>query len=93
MNKAYSFDLGFNLLVSVVIGLIVAYIVVTTMKGKLKSVRMQNQATNYIKANSMNVSVSRDIFLYRVVTSKEKQKDDDNTHTSSSGRTHGGGEI
>lgn len=93
VNKAFSFDLGFNLLVSIVIGLIVAYIVVSSMKGKLKSVRMQNQATNYIKANSMNVAVSRDIFLYRVVTSKEKQKDDDNTHTSSSGRTHGGGKI
>jgi uncharacterized protein len=93
VDKAYSFNLVFNLAISVGIGFIVAYIIASSMKGKLKSVRMQTGAANYVKANSMNVTASRDIFLYRTVSSRERKSDDDKTHTSSSGRTHGGGSL
>ena len=94
VNDAYSFNWGFNVLVCFGIGLLIAFIVASSMKGKLKSVRMQTGAASYVKANSMNITDSRDIFLYCTVTSVERKKDDDdNTHTSSSGRTHGGGSI
>lgn len=49
-----------------------------------------------MKAGSMNITESRDMFLYDTVTRTAKPKDNDSgggssTHTSSSGSTHGGG--
>ena len=80
------------LLVAVAIGFIVALIATGVMKGKLKSVRPQTAANNYLKQNSLQVTEARDIFLYHTVTrtAKPKQTTGSSTHTSSSGRTHGG---
>lgn len=82
-----------HLIISVVIGLVVAFIVTGSMKGKLKSVRHQTAAGNYVKNDSMKVTESRDLFLYRQVSRTEKPSDDDSsdTHTSASGTTHSGG--
>ena len=86
------------LLIAMGIGLVIALIVTGSMKGKLKSVRRQAAAGSYVKANSMHVTESRDMFLYNTVTRTEKPKSSgssssggSSTHTSSSGRTHGGG--
>lgn len=84
------------LLISMAVGLVIALIVTGSMKGKLKSVRMQAAAGSYVKANSMNITESRDIFLYNTVTRTERPKSSSSsggssTHSSSSGRTHGGG--
>ena len=81
--------------VSLVIGLITALIAVAVMKGKLKSVKFQTAADNYVKEGSMNITESRDLFLYRTVSRIERPKDDDSSsdggfHTSSSGTSHGG---
>lgn len=83
-----------NLLISLAVGFGLSLIVVLIMKSQLKSVRSQAAASSYVKANSMNVTLAREFFLYRHV---DRQKKADNnsggssTHTSSSGRTHGGG--
>ena len=84
--------------VSLVIGLVLALITVGCMKAKLKTVRRQAAADSYVKKDSMNVTESRDLFLYRTVTRTAKPKNEDNgsssgssTHTSSSGSTYGGG--
>ena len=65
------------------------------MKSKLKTVRFQAAANSYMKAESMNITESRDLYLYSAVTRTAKPKNDDSggssTHTSSSGSTHGGG--
>jgi uncharacterized protein len=63
------------------------------MKGKLKSVRVQAGASGYVKTGSMNVTHRQDLFLYRDVnrTAKPKDSSGSSTHTSSSGRSHGGG--
>jgi len=64
------------------------------MKGQLKSVRFKSAASDYTKAGSMNVTESRDLFLYRTVSRREKPRENSggsSTHTSSSGRSHGGG--
>lgn len=91
-GKAFKF--GKSLIISIVIGLIIAFIVTSSMKGKLNSVRMQSAAANYVKVGSFDLSDSRDIFLYRHVTRRERPKSNNSsTHTSSSGRTHGGGRI
>ncbi len=91
------FNIAWNLFIAFVIGLVVALIVTNIMKNKLKTVRFQSAAGNYIKANSMNVTESRDLFLYTHVDRHAKPKETSSssggsgTHTSSSGWTHGGG--
>ena len=80
--------------VSIAIGGVLALIVVGVMKGQLKSVRSQAAANSYLKPGSLNVTESRDLFLYSQASRTEKPKDNDSgssTHTSSSGTTHGGG--
>ena len=63
------------------------------MKRKLKKMKTaveNDSAANYIKPVSMNIAVAKDLFLYSRITKTEKTKSSSGTHTSSSGRTHGG---
>lgn len=81
--------------IALVIGFVLAKIVVGVMKGQLKTVRYQAAADSYVKSGSMDITESRDMFLYHTVTRTEKPESDSSsgssTHTSSSGTTHGGG--
>lgn len=81
--------------VSLVLGFVLAKIKVGNMKSKLKSVRAQAAANSYVKSGSMNITESRDLFLYHTVTKAAKQttttSSGSSTHTSSSGKTYGGG--
>lgn len=81
--------------VALAAGIIAAFIVVCIMKHKLKSVGIQKTANSYIKDGSLNITESRDLFLYRTVTKSEKAKSStssgSSTHESSSGSTYGGG--
>ena len=84
--------------ISLVAGIVLSLIVVGTMKSKLKTVRFQAAANNYVKAGSMNLTESRDIFLYNTMTKTKKEKNDSSsggggssTQTTSSGSTAGGG--
>lgn len=89
-----TFGFAKNLLVALIIGFVVALIATGVMKGKLKTVRSQSAARNYIKANSMNITENRDFYLYSHVNRTERPKEThggSGTHTSSSGSTHGGG--
>ncbi len=84
------------IIISLGVGLVVAFIVVGKMKSKLKTVKMQSSARNYQKSGSLNITESNDIFLYSNVTRTPKPKNNGNssgssTHTSSSGHTYGGG--
>ena len=67
-NTKDSFNLGKVLLICVAIGIVIGLITVLAMKSQLKSVRMQNQANNYMIPGSMHLTHSADIFLYRNVT-------------------------
>lgn len=84
-----------TLLLALVIGLVVALIVTGVMKGQLKTVRPQPAAANYMKGGSLQITESRDLFLYRNVTRTAKPKNTGSggsgTHVSSAGRVHGGG--
>ena len=63
------------------------------MKNKLKKMKTavgNDYAANYIKPGSMRINTSRDLFLYSRITKTERAKSSSGTHTSSSGRTHGG---
>ena len=77
------------------VGFIIALIAVTSMKAKLKTVRFQPAANNYLKPGSLNVTLAEEHFLYNTVTRTARPKDNDSggggSHTSSGGVSHGGG--
>ena len=79
--------------VSIGIGLFAALIVTGSMKGKLKTVHAQAAASQYVKSGSMNITERREMFLYSQIQRHKretKKSGGSSTHTSSSGRTHGG---
>ncbi len=93
---ARSFHLPKKLIISLVIALIIALIVVSSMKKKLTSVKFADSANNYVRPGSLNLTESRDTFLYSSVTRTVRETESRSgggggSHTSSSGRSHGGG--
>ena len=54
------------------IGIAIAFVTVFIMKSQLKSVRYQPAASNYLKDGSLNITHSRDIFLYSTITRRAK---------------------
>lgn len=89
--NGFPFDAGATLITALVIGIVVGVIVAFILKGQLKSVRQQRQADVYIKSGSMQLTASRDLFLYRQVSRTKKA----NTNSSGSGssRSVGGGSF
>lgn len=82
------------IVISIAIGFGIAIIIVGSMKRQLKTVRAQAAANSYVREGSMNVTESRDLFLYHKIDRTEKTKNNSSgssTHTSSSGTEHGGG--
>lgn len=80
-----------SLAVSMLVGLLVAWIVTAIMKGKLKSVRQQVKADSYVVPGSMELTYSRDLHLYTTLNRRERPKSGgSSTHVSSSGSIHGG---
>jgi len=59
------FNVGKTLLISLVIGLIVAAIAVGSMASKLKSVAQRREANDYVTKGSLKMQVSRDNYLYK----------------------------
>ena len=81
--------------VSLALGLVIALLVVGSMKRKLKSVRPKSEANAYIRAGSTHLTANQDQFLYSHVSKSARPKNTSSsgssTHTSSSGASHGGG--
>lgn len=71
--------------------LLIAWFMTSKKLGQMKTAVENNYAANYIKSGSKRLDVSRDIFLYSNIIKTEKPKNNSGSHTSSSGRTHGGG--
>ena len=84
---------GIALIPGAISGLIAARI----QKGKLKTIRRRTEAQNYVRRGSLNMYRHHDVFRYSNVTRTPRPKDDEHRsggstmHTSSSGRSHGGG--
>ena len=89
------FQVGKNLAISLVIGIIAGLIVAFVMKGQLKSVRKQYQANVYVRQGSMQLNYTRDIFLYRNVTRTKKQErvESSSSGSGSTARSKGGGSF
>ena len=81
--------------VSLFLGLIIAFFITLAMKNQLKTVKFKENASEYVKRGSLNVTHSRDLYLYSSVTrtAKPKDRDSSSSHRSSSGRSHGGGSF
>lgn len=75
---------------ALLIPLLLAYLMTSIKVKKMKTAVQNNYAANYMKPGSMNLSLSRDIFLYSTVTKTPKPKQNSGSHTSSSGESHGG---
>ncbi len=89
-DKALSFDILGSLLIAVVIGAVISLIVVFSMKSKLKSVRPQKTASNYVRSGSFMLTKDLDLYLYRTIT-RTKRADTNSGSRSSGGGSRGGG--
>ena len=83
------------LLLALLIGAVLSFLIpMGVLKGQLKTVAPKVEAADYLRQGSMNLRVERDIFLFRNVSRTAKPKNNSSgTHTSSSGRSHGGGRL
>ncbi len=88
------FSVGGSLLISAIIGFVIAIVSTEAMKGQLKSVKRQSHAQDYVKSNSLDITESRDFYLYRRVNRTVKPQNTSSggssVHRSSSGSFHGG---
>ena len=89
--NGFPFNFGKNLIVALIIGMVAGVVVALVLKKQLKSVRQQEQANIYIKSGSMQITKSRDLFLYREVS--RTKKDSSNSSGSGSSRNVGGGKF
>ena len=81
----------YSLPLAILIGFIISLIIMLIARSGLKSVKMERGDKNYVRAGSMNVTASRDTFLYRTVNRTAKPKDNGGgSRTSSGGGSHGG---
>lgn len=90
------FPMGGAILLSLIIGFVIALIQTRKMKKDLKSVRFQSGASAYVKRGGLQLTKESDVFLYAHVDRQERARESSSdggssTHTSSSGTTHGGG--
>lgn len=82
------------ILADLAIGFAIAWIIAMVKKAKLKSVGGQQEAQAYEKEGSLNLVQNQDMFVNKTVTTRKIQRSGSSggskTHTSSSGRSHGG---
>ena len=98
-NNKEKTDPLFHIFLSIVIGLVTAIIPILAMKSKLKTVRINNSASEYRTHEGINLQVHRDHFISSNVTKMRKAENNNSSrgglggssiHTSSSGHSHGG---
>ena len=88
-----------RLVISLIIGLVVAFVYVFILRNQLMSVSPKNSAADYVVPGSVHVNDGGRIYLYSRVTKTPRQTNNSSssggggssTHRSSSGATHGGG--
>lgn len=92
----------FALPLSLIAGFLISGLIVGVWKSELKSVGKQSGASEYARRDSIRVTLSRDLFLYRNVRRTRRQTQQNtgshggmrsggsSVHRSSSGRSHGG---
>ena len=90
-EKQYSMKYLFGVIIVCLIApLLIAFWMMQKKLKKMKTAVENDYAANYMKQGSLKINTSKDLFLYSRITKTEKPKSNSGTHTSSSGRTHGG---
>ena len=86
-----------GIVLALVLGLLIAFIPMGKLKAQINNVKWQKTAGNYTKPGSMVLTQNYDHFLYANTTrrvieteSSSGSRGGSSTHTSSSGRSHGG---
>lgn len=92
------FDFGKNILISLGAGVIFAAIVMFILYKQMKNVSMKTTANDYLKKDSLNVTESRDVYLYTHTSRHAKPKNNSggsSMRSSSSGGSFrsGGGSF
>ena len=78
-----------GIVICILIGAVLSFLIpMNILKGQLKTVRYQPEASNYMEKDSFDLRISRDTFLHRNVTKVPKPKD---TGSRSGGSSGGGG--
>lgn len=90
------------LLICLAVGLVIGLLITNVMASANKSVHKQDSAADYVRQGSLFITDTNDVFVGTRVKSVPKPKSNSgngsseggsSSHTSSSGRTHGGGSI
>lgn len=76
---------------AIIIGFAIAMLIMSAIRSKLKTVAMQRGAVNYIRSGSMNVTQSRDTYLYSTVSRTRREKSSSGSSTHSTGGDSFGG--
>ena len=80
---------GKTIAICMAVGMVIGLITVGIMSFRMKTVRQQHNAADYVRPGSMHLHSSRDIFLYSHVTRTPKPKN--NSSGGSSGGVSRGG--
>lgn len=75
----------------IVLALVVAFVVTAIMKSKMNTAVIKNEASDYVKQGSMNVTQRLDVFTHRHVTKTAKPKNNSSSGSGGGGRSGGGG--
>lgn len=62
------------LLISILVGIALAFLTVSVMKSQMKTVRRQSGAGSYLCPGSLQLRVSEDVFLYQNTIKHPKPK-------------------
>lgn len=84
-----------RIVLSLIVGLIVALIYVSSLKSKMSTVNKKYQAKEYVENNNVNVTFKDDRFLRSSISKTSRQSSSSSSggsssHRSSSGSRHGG---
>lgn len=80
-----------GLLIAAAVGAITAAAGILYLRSQLKSVRPVNNAADYMKPGSLNITERRDLFLYRNVTRTPRPKNNGPKGGGGSGGSHSSG--
>ena len=88
----FSMDRAIQILpICLLIGLAIGFIVVSAMRRQVKNVGFKRAASDYTRPGSLHIRDGYEHLLHTSVSRTERAKESSSgTHTSSSGRSHGG---
>jgi uncharacterized protein len=91
--RYYMITLAIKLAIVILLPLLIALIVCSRWKAKMKTAKIARTADNYIPANGFNLTGQADLFLYRTTTRRKIERESSSSggsSSSSSGRSSGG---